>query len=92
MVFICNVCFTYFQPIIAIFYEDQFEIKGDNVGYLMSLVTAGYTLGTFCLAGVTKSKRLMVFLGCLVLGGSYLFIGPSEFTGLDHHLYITLIS
>lgn len=59
----------------------------------MSLVTAGYTLGTFVLAGVKKRKRLMVFLGLFVLGGPYFFIGPDKgLTGLKHHLWISLVS
>ena len=59
----------------------------------MSIVTAGYAIGSYVVGHVKRRKRLMVCLGCVVFGMTYLFIGPSKkLTGLNHHLWITLTS
>jgi MFS family permease len=93
MVFACNVCFTYFQPIIAEFYKIQFDIEASTVGYLMTIVTAGYAIGSYGMGQVKQRKRLMVCIGCAFLGVSYLFVGPYKLlTHLDSILALTLVS
>lgn len=93
MVFASNICFTFFQPIMAGYYLKTYKIGPEEVGYLMSIVTAGYALGAFIVGYVKDGKRKLVFGGCLLLGVSYFFVGPDkDITGADHHISLTLSS
>jgi predicted MFS family arabinose efflux permease len=93
VVFACNICFTYFQPILANFYLEAYDIKEETVGYLMSIVTAGYAIGTVLISQVRHRKCMMVFGGLVLMGIAYFFVGPDKgFTGGDHHLWTTLAS
>ncbi|KAM3143694.1 hypothetical protein pb186bvf_004190 [Paramecium bursaria] len=102
-IFVINVCFTYFQPILAIYYDQQYGIGPDTVGYVLTIVTSFYILGCYLTGKVTKDKykRIVkqliyvqtVFVGLLSFGVSFMFIGPdSNLIGVPHLLWVSLVA
>jgi hypothetical protein len=80
---------------MGIYFNKVYNLDDIYVGLLFSIGTATYLLlspfGTYILK-YTKNYSLLLFIGTIVTGLSFFFLGPEPLLGLPQKLYITCIA
>ncbi|CAD8188494.1 unnamed protein product [Paramecium octaurelia] len=88
-----NICMTYFQPILSIYFTKQYDFDEGQIGFIMTIVSLAYTLGCY-LCGYNKNyKREMACICLFFFGCAYFLAGPdTELIQVPHKLWIALMA
>lgn len=91
--FICNVLYTYYHPIIANYFDEEFGISPEEVGYYMIGGATGYCSAAFLIYLVPMNKKFKILYllnGLIITSFAQFFYGPDSFTGLTPEWYISV--
>ena len=91
-IILVNVCFTYFQPTLSNYFGETYDVGPSGVGYMMTIITATYTIGCYFSGKVKERKRELVIIGLITFGMSFLLVGPDTdlLVVVPHSLWIAM--
>jgi hypothetical protein len=99
--FCANFMFQFYSPIVAPYFEDTYGASPTTIGYYMCVLPGTYTITSLIVSTITTNKTHVfypiqikyILAGIMMMGLAGFFTGPTKaLTGLDHNLYITLLS
>ncbi|KAL4453663.1 hypothetical protein ABPG74_009559 [Tetrahymena malaccensis] len=94
-IFLPSCGLLFLDPTMGIYFEETYGLDDLYVGLVFSVGTVVYLLaspiGTKMLQ-YTKNYEFLLFLGSILTGISFFFLGPDEYTFLPQKLYITCIA
>ncbi|CAD8204677.1 unnamed protein product [Paramecium octaurelia] len=92
VIFSMCLAYSYFQPIFAIFFQDQFDVPPVDSGYYMSLAPFSYCLGAILISRIKVHKQIAILIGIGVVAISEFLMGPDPLLGIRPQLHLTMIA
>ncbi|CAK57001.1 unnamed protein product (macronuclear) [Paramecium tetraurelia] len=89
MLAVC-MTFTFFSPISSLYFEEQFGVPPENVGYYMAAAPLAYSIGAIIISKITFNKQRAILSGMVLVTIAQFFMGPDPLMNIDPQIYITV--
>ncbi|KAM3147671.1 hypothetical protein pb186bvf_000478 [Paramecium bursaria] len=85
--------FTFYHPIQADYFQWQYGVDADSVGYYMSMVNITFVSFSLLVAQIKTMKPFFVYFGLIFSGYLQLYAGPDyDFTQQKPDIWITTLA
>ncbi|CAD8201037.1 unnamed protein product [Paramecium pentaurelia] len=84
------ITFTFYSPISSLYFEEQFSVPPENVGYYMAATPLAYSIGALIISRISINKPRAIFSGMIFVTISQFFMGPDPIMNIDPRVYITV--
>ncbi|CAD8093833.1 unnamed protein product [Paramecium primaurelia] len=84
------ITFTFYYPTYAIYFEENFNIPPQHVGFYMSAVSLAYSIGALTISRISVNKSIAIFTGMVFVSISQFFMGPDPIMNISPRILITV--
>ncbi|CAD8204673.1 unnamed protein product [Paramecium octaurelia] len=84
------ITFTFYSPISSLYFEEQFSVPPENVGYYMAATPLAYSIGALIISRIKFNKPRAIISGMILVTISQFFMGPDPIMNIDPRIYITV--
>ncbi|CAD8170359.1 unnamed protein product [Paramecium octaurelia] len=84
------ITFTFYYPTYAIYFEENFNIPPEHVGFYMSAVSLAYSVGALTVSRITVNKSKAIFIGMVFVSIAQFFMGPDPLMNISPKIFITV--
>ncbi|CAK79138.1 unnamed protein product (macronuclear) [Paramecium tetraurelia] len=84
------ITFTFYYPTYAIYFEENFNIPPQHVGFYMAAVSLAYSVGALTVSRINVNKSKAIFIGMVVVSISQFFMGPDPLMNISPKIFITV--
>ncbi|CAD8106107.1 unnamed protein product [Paramecium sonneborni] len=84
---------TFYNPTIAIYLLEQYDIEEEYSGYWISINAASFGLSTLFISRIKSHKKFFMYYGLVISGLLQFYMGPDyTFTNLNPKLLYTILA
>ncbi|CAD8195272.1 unnamed protein product [Paramecium pentaurelia] len=84
---------TFYNPTIAIYLLEQYDIQEEYSGYWISINAASFGFSTLFISRIKSHKKFYMYFGLVISGFLQFYMGPDyKFTNLNPRLLYTILS
>ncbi|CAD8190068.1 unnamed protein product [Paramecium octaurelia] len=84
---------TFYNPTIAIYLLEQYDIQEEYSGYWISINAATFGASTFFISRIKSHKKFFMYFGLVISGLLQFYMGPDySFTNLNPRLLYTILA